>query len=127
MPRTECLDVLPSVPLGRMAGVVDGEPFVLPVNFALFEGDILIRTNAGTKLHAAITGSVVAFEADHFPNDGLDGWSVLIRGQAREITAAEELARAQAVELRTYAYSDSPNRFIRIPTEKMTGRRFDRM
>lgn len=125
--RAECLDLLPTVPLGRIAGIADGQLFVLPVNFAMLDNDILIRTNPGTKLDAAIAGADVAFEVDHFVNDGMDGWSVLVRAPAHEITAESELAMAREIPLRTFAAPDQLHRFIRISTSEITGRRFNRM
>ena len=62
--RDECLRLLAQAVIGRV-GVSSGAlPRVLPVNFRLDGGRILIRTARGTKLDAAAANAVVAFEVD---------------------------------------------------------------
>ena len=101
-------------------------PMVLPVNFVLFEGAILVRTIPGTKLDAATAGAVVAFEVDSYAPDGAIGWSVVIQGEASEITDPEELARARATSLDSWALDGSADRYIRIEISTVSGRRFAR-
>jgi nitroimidazol reductase NimA-like FMN-containing flavoprotein (pyridoxamine 5'-phosphate oxidase superfamily) len=101
-------------------------PVVLPVNFVLFEGAILVRTIPGTKLDAATAGAVVAFEVDNYAADGAVGWSVVVQGEASEITDPEELARARATPLDSWALDGSADRYIRIDTSIVSGRRFVR-
>ena len=62
--RDECLRLMGSVPVGRIVYTRQALPAVELVNFALDDGDIIIRTDAGGKLAAATRGAVVAFEAD---------------------------------------------------------------
>ncbi len=50
--------------MGRVAIVVDGEARVFPVNYVLHGGDIVFRTDEGTKLDAARKGAKVTFEVD---------------------------------------------------------------
>lgn len=123
--RQECLDLLETVPVGRIAATVEFRPFIFPVNFRLFEDQILIRTVSGTKLAAAMSGQIVAFEADGFEFDGSSGWSVLVRGPAREVTDPDELARALKVPVHTFAFDEVPDRLVLISTAGMTGRGFD--
>ena len=51
---------------------------VVPVNYAVLDGDIVIRTGSGTKLDAALTGAVVAFEIDSVDPIYHEGWSVMV-------------------------------------------------
>ena len=62
--RDECLTLMASVPVGRIIYTRRALPAVELVNFALDEGDIVIRTDRSGKLAAATRGAVVAFEAD---------------------------------------------------------------
>jgi nitroimidazol reductase NimA-like FMN-containing flavoprotein (pyridoxamine 5'-phosphate oxidase superfamily) len=79
----QCLRLLAGHHLGRLAVVVDDQPLVFPVNYALSGRQVVFRSDPGTKLHAA-DGHRVAFEIDD--SDALyhDGWSVLVVGVAHE-------------------------------------------
>jgi nitroimidazol reductase NimA-like FMN-containing flavoprotein (pyridoxamine 5'-phosphate oxidase superfamily) len=79
--RDECLRLLGGVAVGRVGLSIDALPVVLPVNFALFEEDIVFRTVEGTKFHAAAAGAVVAFEADSYEPGGTSGWGVVCSGR----------------------------------------------
>ena len=62
--RDQCLRLMGQVPLGRIVYTRQALPAVELVNFALVDGDIVIRTDSGGKLAAATRGAVVAFETD---------------------------------------------------------------
>ncbi len=123
--RSECEELLAATRVGRFCAEIDGQLTVLPVNFVVFEHDILIRSFSGTKTLAAESGLRVAFEIDDFANDGTTGWSVLVRGTVREVVLGGEVVKATAAPLETWAFKNRPNRLIRISTTSMTGRRFD--
>jgi nitroimidazol reductase NimA-like FMN-containing flavoprotein (pyridoxamine 5'-phosphate oxidase superfamily) len=80
------LRLLASVSVGRVGLSIKALPAVLPVNFALLDGEVVFRTVEGTKFHAAAAGRVLAFEADGYETDGLSGWSVLVQGVSRVVT-----------------------------------------
>ena len=86
----------------------------------------MLRTTPGTKLDAATSAAVVAFEVDSYVSDGSVGWSVVVQGVAAEITDPDELARARASPLDSWALDGSADRFIRIEMSKVSGRRFVR-
>jgi uncharacterized protein len=120
----ECLRLLASVTVGRVGVTIDALPAVLPVNFVMSEGAVVFRTVPGTKLDAATAGAVVAFEADdHGTADAPGGWSVLVRGIARELTLPSELAKARALPLEPWAWDCGADRFVRIEPRVLTGRR----
>lgn len=125
--RSQCVELLASVPVGRISGSMDALPYVFPVNFALTGDQILVRTQPGTKRDAAIAGNVVAFEADDFGDDGSWGWSVLARGIARTVSDDAGRAAAQAAGLRTFACSTDPDHFLLISIDLISGRRFDHL
>ena len=62
--REECLQLMASALVGRVIYTRQALPAVELVNFALDQGDIVIRTDRSGKLAAAAHGAVVAFEAD---------------------------------------------------------------
>ncbi len=125
MTREECLERLNSAHVGRIGATVEFRPFIFPVNFRMYGNKILIRSVPGTKLDAALSGQVVAFEIDGFTDDGVAGWSVLVRGSADEVTDPEERAKAEEVEIHNYAFDEQPERIVLISTAGMSGRRFD--
>lgn len=120
--RAECLRLLASEVVGRVA-VVDGDrPVVLPVNYAMDGDDVVFRTAEGTKLDAAVRGATVSFEIDHADRIYQTGWSVLVSGRAELVTDAAELARVRRLPLRPWSTHDASN-WIVIRAEEITGRR----
>jgi nitroimidazol reductase NimA-like FMN-containing flavoprotein (pyridoxamine 5'-phosphate oxidase superfamily) len=85
--EAECLQLLERHHLGRIAFVVDGQPLILPVNYALSHRIVTLRTAQGTKL-AYAPGSKVAFEIDEYESSTHVGWSVLVQGVAVDATTA---------------------------------------
>ena len=119
--REECLGLVGQVPLGRIVYTRQALPAVELVNFALADGDIVIRTDAGGKLAAATRGAVVAFEADSL-DAAHAGWSVTIVGQARAVTDREEIRRLEQTGLEPWAPGNRDH-FIRISPSIVSGRR----
>lgn len=120
--RVECMQLLGSERVGRLGLSMHALPVVLPVNFALCEGSIIVCTGPGTKLDAALSGSVVAFEVDHLDEIAETGWSVLVRGMASVVTDPAELDRARSLGLRPWA-GGIKDAFVHIATEIVSGRR----
>ena len=82
--RTDALRLLATQAVGRIGITSEALPVVLPVNFALLDGEIYVRTGPGTKLDAATQNAVVAFEVDEVDPFSHSGWSVMVTGIARE-------------------------------------------
>ena len=97
--KSECFGLLAQEHLGRVAFVDDLGPTVVPVNFVLDRHMVVFRTDEGTKLNAACRGSRVAFEIDGADEVARTGWSVVIRGEATEVTDPAELARLRKLPL----------------------------
>jgi hypothetical protein len=120
--ESECMDLLARHHLGRLAVVAEDRPLIFPVNYALGDRVVAIRTADGTKL-AAARNAHVAFEIDGIDADA--GWSVLVQGVAYEITDAvdrqSELARRLRVEP---VAPGSHDRWLGIHPVAITGRRF---
>jgi nitroimidazol reductase NimA-like FMN-containing flavoprotein (pyridoxamine 5'-phosphate oxidase superfamily) len=120
--KSECFELLAREHLGRVAFVDDRGPIVFPVNFVLDRHMVLFRTDAGTKLGAASRGSRVAFEVDGTDAAAHTGWSVLIRGEAVEVTDPAELARLRKLPLDPWA-PGAKTHYVRILPAVLTGRR----
>jgi nitroimidazol reductase NimA-like FMN-containing flavoprotein (pyridoxamine 5'-phosphate oxidase superfamily) len=125
--RGECLELMATVPVGRIGVSIGALPVILPVNFALVDGSIVIRTVPGTKLDAAARHAVVAFEVDSYAADGSSGWSVLVQGFCAEVTDPAERTALAGRASRAWAFDDGvAQRFVRIETSFVNGRRFRR-
>src|SRR5437879_1978212 len=75
----------------------------------------------GTKLRAAESGDVLAFQVDAYDTETNEGWSVLVLGRATVLTTEHEddglptLDATRAGERR--------NHYVRLHCELLTGRR----
>jgi uncharacterized protein len=123
LPWDECMRLMGSVPVGRIVYTRQALPAVEMVNFALADGDIVIRTSAEGKLAAATRGAVVAFEADSVDLAEHTGWSVTIVGQARAVTDGAELRRLERAAPPSWVTRQSDH-FVRISPAMVNGRRF---
>lgn len=122
----ECWSLLRTVKLGRVGLSIQALPVVLPVNFAVVDGDIVFRTVKGTKFHAAAAGAVLAFEADQYEPSGSSGWSVLAQGTSSVVTDATEIARLSDHVIEPWAIDGIADRIVRLRVVTLSGRRFVR-
>ena len=120
--KCECFGLLAREQLGRLAFVDDRGPMVLPVNFVLDRQMVVFRTDDGTKLDVARSGGRVAFEIDGTDAAARTGWSVVVRGEAAEVTGPAELARLRRLPLDPWP-PGTKSRYVRILPAAVTGRR----
>ena len=120
--RAECIRLMGSVPIGRIAYTRQALPAVELVNFTVDDAEIVIRTDGGGKLAAATRGAVVAFETDSVDTGGRSGWSVTVVGQARAVTDSGDIHHLSQVTPAPWA-PGKRDHFIRISVVLVTGRR----
>lgn len=120
--RDQCLDLLQTVRVGRVIFTEHALPAVQPVNFRIWHGDIVIRVPEGAKLATPSGNLVVAFESDELDPDLHAGWSVTVVGHAQLITDVGDLVELSGLFLRPWI-DGRRDYFVRIRTEKVTGRR----
>ena len=125
MSDTECLKLLRSHDLGRIAVVdQDVRPLIFPVNYFFDAGVVVFRTAPGTKL-ALAPGAYVGFEIDNFDRQTGVGWSVLVKGIAHDIT---EPRGAPTGRMRFWPVRPAApgvrEHWIGIWANEITGRRF---
>ena len=89
----ECWNLLAGMTLGRVVTCVDGHPEIFPVNFVVQGKAVLFRTDEGTKLVSAAINNQVVFEVDD--HNVAQGWSVIVKGQARILHSNEEIDDAE--------------------------------
>jgi hypothetical protein len=118
----ECLRLLATQAIGRVAFIIDGDPAVLPVNFTLVEGVVVFRTAAGSAFDVLVREAEVAFEVDQADPAYHSGWSVVGRGTAEGL---EDVIPADVLEelpLRPWGLAVAPG-WIGVRLREVTGRR----
>jgi nitroimidazol reductase NimA-like FMN-containing flavoprotein (pyridoxamine 5'-phosphate oxidase superfamily) len=116
--RDECINLLRANSFGRVGMKIADDPVVLPVFYAMFDDEVVFRTDPGTKLIAAVLETRVAFEVD----DRSDGWSVLVIGHAHEVRdPSPDMTAIQAL-LGDIWPAGERARFVRIEIDRVTGR-----
>lgn len=120
----ECRKLLARRNLGRVALTVDDQPEVFPVNYVADDSTIVFRTAEGTKLRESAMRKV-AFEIDDWdPATGV-GWSVVVKGVAREITGALDHLGVALRALPVIPLAPGKREYwIAIYPTEVTGRRF---
>lgn len=120
--RAQCLALLESATVGRIGVSIDALPAIFPVFITVVNGVVAFRTVPGTKLAAASAGAIVALEADDVDGVTGDGWSVLVRGIASEVTDESRIASARH-RLRETWIDGAPMHLVEISPDLVTGRR----
>lgn len=121
MSTEECRGYLRAARLGRVAVSIDALPVIMPVIFTFADDAIWFFTEEGTKLRAALTNAVIAFEIDHLEPEA--GWSVLVIGRSLEVTDPEVIDTRRAEGL----YPAAPgvrDHLVCIPVAHISGRSF---
>lgn len=116
----ECLVLLRWENIGRLAVGVRGEaPLVVPVNFSVHDGNIVFRSDDGTKLDR-LREQPVSLQADRFDQYRRIGWSVLVRGIAHEFNPSDVID----LDIETWAPGDKSH-WVRIVPTAISGRRLE--
>jgi uncharacterized protein len=123
--RNECLRLLAlhAGGVGRLGFVSASNVVVLPVNYRMLDGDLVIQVGAGSMLDAAVQKEVVTFEVDAVSVDDSSAWSVLVHGLARVVDEDRQAAAAQPRGDLPFV-PEPGSSFVRIRTGVMSGRRF---
>ena len=119
--RDECLALLASMALGRIAVNAPGWPPVIrPVTYVFDERStsVVFGSAEGSKLTTLLRSERAAFEIDGVdPVEGT-GWSVIVVGPVEEITNAAERERLSEAGLR-----GELRHLMRIRATVVSGRR----
>jgi nitroimidazol reductase NimA-like FMN-containing flavoprotein (pyridoxamine 5'-phosphate oxidase superfamily) len=126
--EAECLRLISPGGVGRIAFTGRYGPTVLPVNYKLYQGDIIFRTEHDSATDEDLRTGIedaaykVAFEIDDFSSATKEGWSVLIQGAARHMDSDEERASARQAGVEPWAGGER-DLFVRVVPSRITGRR----
>jgi len=128
--REECLALLGTTGVGRIAFIIptgpgtvpSHQPVIHPVNYLMDDGTIVVRTSPYTMLGNTLTGEV-AFEVDDLDPWLTRGWSVLVTGRLAPVDDPDEsIALQRGGQLRPWAEGQR-NLFLRTTPRQVTGRR----
>jgi uncharacterized protein len=116
--REECLALISTQHIGRLAFTRRALPDLIPVNFILSGSDVLIRLERTSSVAAAVRDAVVAFEVDNIDPVARSGWSVTVVGQARPIDPAGRYGRPLPEPWAPGVRDE----LLRIDTDRVAGR-----
>jgi nitroimidazol reductase NimA-like FMN-containing flavoprotein (pyridoxamine 5'-phosphate oxidase superfamily) len=120
----ECRKLIAPGGVGRIAFTTASGPAVLPVNFAVVDDSIVIRTGQGTLIQAHAYDQV-AFEVDHLDEAMRQGWSVLASGPAHQVLQPAELRHLRAAAAIWPWAGGERDVYVRILPIRITGRRIE--
>jgi nitroimidazol reductase NimA-like FMN-containing flavoprotein (pyridoxamine 5'-phosphate oxidase superfamily) len=125
MDRQECVELLATDTIGRLAVIDGGTPTILPVNYVLDGEDVIFRTDPGLKLDAG-PRAPASFEIDAFDRSTRSGWSVVVSGRLEEVTLydAHRWSRVHQLPVEPWAAGDKAH-WMRLVGTKIAGRRID--
>jgi len=116
----ECLELAATKAVGRIAYTGPQGPEVIPVNFLLREGTVLIRTSPHGALGRLVHHGVAAFQVDDIDDFTQSGWSVLLRGRVEPVTSDE----LPAEDARPVVWPEGQRSLhLRLTPSTVTGRR----
>lgn len=119
---SECEALLRAGVIGRVAFSTPTGPQVVPVNYSVVDGAVVVRTTPYSLLGTHGRDTTLAFEIDQVDHSRQRGWSVVARGRSQVVHDSEELARIQRTwPPHPWATGARPL-FLRLPWTELTGR-----
>ena len=120
----QCLQYLHSGSLGRVAFTIDDELEIFPVNYACDGSIVVYRTARGTRLERGPRDRV-AFEVDGWDSNQHQGWSVVLKGVALDVTSGiDPFSKALRERNVVPLAPGNRERWMAIYPAAITGRRF---
>lgn len=121
----ESRELLHQSDVGRIGVTMGAIPAIFPVNYAVIDDAIVFRTAPGSKLSAATSGAVVAFEVDDYDRRDRTGWSVLVVGRSEVVHDLDTTFKVLDSGLEPFA-DGLRSAIVRISIEMISGRRIAR-
>jgi hypothetical protein len=119
--RATCLWLLSTEQVGHLVET-GSEPTVMPVEYVVIEGAVLVRV-AGSCATACLGESAVGLEVDMIDVFSQFGWTVRLHGKIEDVTDAA-LTRRDVSERRRLSWPGAEDRWLRITIGDVAGRWF---
>jgi nitroimidazol reductase NimA-like FMN-containing flavoprotein (pyridoxamine 5'-phosphate oxidase superfamily) len=120
--REQCLDLMESHHLGRVAWQAADLLQVLPVTYAMHQGSAYFRTAPDSILAELAQPTSVALEVDELDQQYRSGWSIVMHGRTSAVSEPDALADLWASDSLVPWASGNRTLFIRIRPERVSGR-----
>ncbi len=119
-----CAELLSAGIVGRIAFPGPNGPEVIPVNYAVIDESVVIRTSPYGVLGTYGPGALAAFEIDQLDHEYEHGWSVVAHGRLSHLSDPVELQRVQSTwKPRPWAGGASRHLYLQLTWDQLTGRR----
>jgi nitroimidazol reductase NimA-like FMN-containing flavoprotein (pyridoxamine 5'-phosphate oxidase superfamily) len=123
MSPAECRELLGAGLVGRVAVCTPLGPHIVPVNYGIVDDCVVLRTSPYSVLGSHARGAILALEVDNFDYERQRGWSVVARGRAEAVIAAEDVEHLKRVWEPNAWASGQRNLYLRVRWTELTGRR----
>jgi uncharacterized protein len=125
--QSECIHLLETHSLGRLAWQAADSQQVRPINYVFRSGAVYFRTSPQGILSELVRPTDVALEVDDLDHHKRTGWSVIVYGRAKAVAApVEVLEQGEMDDLVPWA-PGVRNLFIQITPSRITGRLLQRV
>ena len=122
----ECERLLRAGVVGRVALSSPDGPHIVPVDYGVVDGTIVVRTSSYSILGTYGRNAMLAFEVDHLDHESHVGWSVVARGRGWAEVDPDQLARIrESWPPRPWA-AGNRNLHLRLRWDSLTGRSLGR-
>jgi nitroimidazol reductase NimA-like FMN-containing flavoprotein (pyridoxamine 5'-phosphate oxidase superfamily) len=118
----QCLDLIGSHHLGRIAWQAADLPQILPITYAMHQGSVYFRTAPDGLLAELAQPTSVALEVDDLDQQTRTGWSIVLHGHSSAVRQPDELADLWASDSLVPWASGNRTLFIRIRPDRIEGR-----
>lgn len=119
---SECEALLRAGVAGRVAVVSPSGPHIVPVNYSVADGAVVIRTSPYGVLGTYGRDATIAFEVDQLDHARQRGWSVVARGRSEAVHDPDEIERIRR-EWEPRPWASGPRTlFLRLRWTELTGR-----
>ena len=122
LPYDECLDLLGTTTIARVAVTTPDGPHIVPVNYSLFEDSVIVRTSSYSLLGTYARDAIVALEIDAFDPATRSGWSVVLRGRCTVETDPRTIREIRAGSPDAPWAGGTRNLYLRLRTDQLSGR-----
>ena len=118
----ECVELLRTHTVGRVAWQAADGPLVLPVTYAWHESAAVFRTSPYGVLSELVRPTDVALQIDELDERHRGGWSVLVQGRAEAVAEPSEVVGLWTVDGLVPWAPGVRNLFLRVTPRRISGR-----